>query len=176
MTARPTVGQQGFRFNGNPLERSAPGVPVPLQRLPQRGTRCARIAGGRALFLVSPAFILRVMALLTQDELAEDPCHLVANYELRISRDLSIGTERFVAWYLLSHGVIKILLVNALLKEKLWAYPVSVIVFGAFIGYQVYRVTFTYSPGLIALSIFDGVVIWLIWLEYLALRHQRLPQ
>jgi uncharacterized membrane protein len=49
-----------------------------------------------------------------------------------------------------------------------------VIVFGAFIVYQLYRFTFTHGIGLIALSVFDLVVIWLIWLEYRALRsHAR---
>lgn len=37
------------------------------------------IVGGVALAAVSPAFILRSVALLTQDELAEDPRDLIAN-------------------------------------------------------------------------------------------------
>lgn len=130
------------------------------------------IAGGLALFLVSPAFILRTVAFLTQDELKEDPRDLVANYGLHFARYLSLGTEHFAAWYLLIHGVVKILLVVGLLRKELWAYPVGAMVFGAFIVYQLYRFTFTYSPGLIALSAFDGVLIWLIWLEYRALRQQ----
>jgi uncharacterized membrane protein len=58
-----------------------------------------------------------------------------------------------------------------LLKQKLWAYPSAVIVFGAFIVYQLYRFTLTHSIGLIALSLFDLVVIWLIHLEYRALKR-----
>ncbi|MGH9435773.1 MAG: DUF2127 domain-containing protein, partial [Terriglobia bacterium] len=38
------------------------------------------IVGGIGLLLVSPAVILRVVAFLTQDELAEDPRDLVAHY------------------------------------------------------------------------------------------------
>jgi uncharacterized membrane protein len=91
---------------------------------------------------------------------------------LHVARHLSLGTEHFAAWYLLIHGVIKILLVVALLRAMLPAYPIAVIVFGAFIVYQLYRFTFTHSPGLIALSAFDGIVIWLIWFEYRALRQQ----
>ena len=53
------------------------------------------------------------------------------------------------------HRVIKILLVGALLKRKLWAYPLAGAVFAAFITYQLYRYNFTRSIGL----------IWLIWLE-----------
>ena len=64
-------------------------------------------------------------------------------------------------------------LVWALLKHKLWAYPLSIIVFAAFIVYQLYRFTFTRGLGLIALSLFDLVVIWLIYLEYRALKQRR---
>lgn len=134
------------------------------------------IVGGVALLLISPGIILRIVAFLTQGELARDPRDLVANYVLDLARNLSLGAEHFAAWYLLIHGVVKTLLVIALLRRKLWAYPLAVIVFSAFIVYQMYRFTFTHSIGLIALSAFDGVVIWLIWLEYRALQREPSPQ
>jgi len=71
-----------------------------------------------------------------------------------------------MAIYLLSHGVIKMFAVIALLRKKLWGYPLSIAVFGGFIVYQIYRFTVTGGIGLIVLTIFDLVVIWLIWLEY----------
>jgi uncharacterized membrane protein len=131
------------------------------------------MVGGVALAAVSPASILHVVALLTQDELTEDPRDLVANYLLRAATQMSLGGKRFAAIYLLSHGVIKIGLVWALLRSKLWAYPLSIAVFGAFIAYQLYRFTFTHGLGLIALSVFDLVVVCLIYLEYRALKRQR---
>jgi uncharacterized membrane protein len=130
------------------------------------------IVGGVALWAVSPGFIIGVVALLTQDELVEDPHDLIANYLLDAAKHLSVSSKQFMAFYLLAHGVPKIFLVGALLRAKLWAYPVAVIAFGAFILYQLYRFTFTHSIGLIGLSVFDLVVIWLIWLEYRALRFR----
>jgi uncharacterized membrane protein len=129
------------------------------------------IVGGAALLAVSPAFILRTVALLTQDEIAEDPRDLVANSLRRAVSHLSPASQHFAAIYLLIHGVTKIGLVGALLKHKLWAYPAAMIVFGAFIIYQIYRFTLTHGLGLIALSVFDLVVIWLIYLEYRALKR-----
>ena len=38
------------------------------------------IASGIALWIVSPAVIVRLIALLTQDEIAEDPRDMIANY------------------------------------------------------------------------------------------------
>ena len=133
------------------------------------------IAGGIALWAVSPGLIVRLVGLLTQDEIAEDPRDLVANYLRHAASRLSIGSEHFLAIYLLAHGIIKIFVVVALLKSKLWAYPVAIIVFGGFITYQFYRFAITGGAGLIALSVFDLFVIWLIWLEYRALKS-RPPQ
>jgi uncharacterized membrane protein len=132
------------------------------------------IVGGVALLVVSPGFILSVAALLTQDELTEDPRDFIANHLLDAAKHFSLTDEHFMVFYLLSHGVSKLFLVIALLREKLWAYPIALAVFGAFILYQLYRFTFTNSIGLIALSLFDLVMVELIWLEYRAL--QRRPE
>jgi uncharacterized membrane protein len=76
----------------------------------------------------------------------------------------------FGAAYLLSHGLVKIVLVAALLRNKLWAYPWMIVFLIAFIAYQVYRMTFAPSIGLVALTIFDAFVAWLTYREY---RKQR---
>ncbi len=67
---------------------------------------------------------------------------------------------------MLSHGVVKIVLVTALLRNKLWAYPWMIAFLIAFIAYQVYRMTFAPSVGLVALTIFDAFVAWLTYREY----------
>src|SRR5258706_12492910 len=126
------------------------------------------VVGGVALLLITPAFILRVVAFLTQDELDEHPNDLVATTLLHAAQQVSVSSELFAALYLLSHGIVKGLLVIALLRRRLWAYPASIVVFGLFILYQLYRFSYTRSVGLIALSLFDLVVIWLIWIEYRA--------
>ncbi len=131
------------------------------------------IAGGIALWFISPEFIVRLTALLTRGELSEDPRDLVSNYLRHAASRLSLGGEHFMAIYLLGHGVVKLFVVVALLRNKLWGYPLSIIVFGGFIVYQVYRYTLTHSLGLIALTIFDLIVILLIWLEYRAVKQHR---
>jgi len=63
-------------------------------------------------------------------------------------------------------------LVIGLLRNKLWAYPASLVVMGLFIIYQLYRFSYTGSFGLIAITALDVVVMVLIWHEYrLMLRH-----
>jgi uncharacterized membrane protein len=127
------------------------------------------VLGGIALLLVTPDLILRAVTLLTQDELTEDPSDLVASFLLHAAQQVSVSSELFAALYLFSHGIVKGLLVIALLRHRLWAYPLSLVVFGLFVLYQLYRFSFTHAAGLIALSLFDLLVMGLIWIEYRAL-------
>ncbi len=127
-------------------------------------------AGGFLLLFLNPATITAFIVQLTQDELSEDPNDLVSNSLLRAAHQFSLSGPLFSALYLLSHGIIKIILVTALFKNKLWAYPWSLSVLGIFIVYQLYRYSHTRSLSLIALSVFDIVVMWSIWREYQIVR------
>jgi uncharacterized membrane protein len=123
------------------------------------------VFGVTAIF-ITQAFILHIAAFMTQDELLEDPKDVIANYVLNAAHHFSIASKDFLIFYFLSHGVIKHLLVIGLWKKKLWAYPASLIVFSLFIVYQLYRFSFSHSIWLIVLSVFDLLVLWLIWKEY----------
>ena len=114
------------------------------------------IAGGIALYGFSADAIARWL-----DEI--DRGGLVARY-------FDLSEQHFYAFYLLSHGLVKVVLVYGLLKEKLWAFPASFVVFGAFIAYQLYRYSFTHELSLIFLSVFDLFVIALAIHEYRLLR------
>ncbi len=124
------------------------------------------IVGGLLLFVVPLSVFTQLSVWLTREELLEDPHDLIANSLKHFADQLSLSSTTFGGSYLLSHGLIKVVLVVALFKNKLWAYPWSLIVLGLFILYQMYRFTFTHSVALILLTIFDLAVIWLIWREY----------
>lgn len=129
--------------------------------------------GGLLLALVSTSTIVSLVNRLTQEELVEDPHDFIASHLMNAANHFSVGTQHFYAFYLLSHGLIKIALVAGLLRGKLWAYPASLVALLLFIVYQLYRFSYTHSAGLIVLTIFDLIVIWLIWHEYrLVLRHK----
>lgn len=130
------------------------------------------IVGGIALWLVTPEYIARAVQFLTQDEIAEDPHDLVVNLLRHGASRFSLASEHFMAFYLLAHGIVKALVVAALFRNKHWAYPSAIVVFGGFIVYQIYRLVMRGGAGLIALSIFDLIVIWLIWLEYRAVKSR----
>jgi uncharacterized membrane protein len=124
------------------------------------------VLGGVLLLVVSPATIDRVVTSLTQHELSEDPHDFLATHLLGTAHGLTGSAVLFGAVYLLLHGVVKVILVTALLKNQLWAYPWTIAFLGVFIVYQVYRLSFKPSVGLTALTIFDAVIAWLTYREY----------
>ena len=127
--------------------------------------------GGLLLVFVRTDTIARLVAELTQEELLEDPQDFPATHLLRIATDLNVNGQHFYAFYLLSHGLVKTIIVVALLRNKLWAYPISILAFVFFIGYQLYRFSYTHGTGLIALTVLDVIVVALIWHEYHVVRR-----
>lgn len=130
--------------------------------------------GGLALALTNNQSIRGLVAQATQGELAEDKSDFLANHLVLWAQGFSIETQHFYALYLLSHGVVKLALVAALLMRKLWAYPTAIVVFGLFIAYQLYRYTQTHGIGLLLLTALDLLVVGLTWHEY-GLMRRHLP-
>jgi len=124
------------------------------------------IIGGLTVLWISPRAINYVVTTLTQLELSEDPRDFIVTHLLSASHGLTHGGKALAAIYLLSHGLTKVALVVALFFNKLWAYPSMIALLTLFIAYQLYRISYTYSLGLILLTVFDSFVIWLTWKEY----------
>ena len=124
--------------------------------------------GGMVLLLIPHTRLNALVVLLTAPELAEDPTDRVATLLQRMVHELSADTKLFASGYLIVHGVIKVVLVTGLLRRRLWSYPVSLWFLAGFIAYQAYRFFFTHSLWMIALTIVDLIVAFLIWREYQA--------
>lgn len=124
------------------------------------------VVGGVVLLFVTPEQINGVLRALTQHELSADRHDAFTRLLQYSVQPLSSSTKGFAAFFLLSHGLIKIGLVVALRRRRAWAYPIAIVAFGLFLGYQVYRYTHTGSVWLLALSVLDLFVIALTWLEY----------
>jgi uncharacterized membrane protein len=124
------------------------------------------VLGGFLLLVVSPATVNQIVRALTQHELSEDPHDFIDTHLLHAASGLTKSAFTFGAIYLLVHGVVKVVLVAALLRRLLWAYPWFIAFLIIFIAYQLYRLTFAPSFWLVALSVFDAFVAWLTYLEY----------
>ncbi len=122
------------------------------------------VLGGIALLFTGT--LTHLATVLIKNELIEDPHDPLATYLQHTLPAFLAHSGWFAALYLFSHGIIKLILVIGLLRDKLWAYPSAIIVFVLFIVYQIYRYLFTHSIFLILLTVLDVAVIWLTWHEY----------
>jgi uncharacterized membrane protein len=124
------------------------------------------IVGGTLLLFVSKAQLDAWVVALTQHELSEDPNDFVATHLLSAEGGMSGGSLTFAALYLLAHGVVKVVLVAAVLKDRLWAYPWMIGFLVVFIVYQAYLLVVAPTVGIALLTVFDVFVVWLTYREY----------
>ncbi|QYR18209.1 DUF2127 domain-containing protein [Corynebacterium glutamicum] len=96
----------------------------------------------------------------------EDPNDGIARFLVHSSGSLTGHAMLFSSIYLLTHGLVKVVLVMAVLKNKLWSYTWMIVVLLAFIAYQLYRIALHSSAGMIASTIFDGIIAASTWREY----------
>lgn len=126
---------------------------------------------GLALLVVKPTSINHWVQSLTRGELAQDPTDFFARHLVNSASHLSSSATLYGSVYLLAHGVAKVVLVVMLLRNKLWAYPGMIALLLAFIAYQCYQLTTKLSVGIILLTLFDALVVYLTWREYQAKRQ-----
>lgn len=127
--------------------------------------------GGIFLFFSSPRSLSALADRLLTNELLEDPKDLVANTLLHAVQGLSANAQVFASAYLLVHGIVKVGLVIALWKKKLWAYPLAGIALVLFTVYQVYLFSHSRSPFQLVLTALDVVILLLLWSEYRRVTH-----
>lgn len=121
---------------------------------------------GIALYFIGSDRVVALANRFTLHELSQLQPGLVSRIFNHATNGLTIDTVHFYAIYLLSHGIVKLAMVLALFLRAMWAYPASMVLLGFFIVYQIHRYTQTGANTLIALSLFDAVMILLIWREY----------
>lgn len=110
------------------------------------------------------------LLLGVQSELAEGSTHhvrqYVAQYVGHLDAQLAAAGMAFLIIFLISHGVVKLALVYALLKKIVQAYPVALVILGLFLVYQVYAFVRQPTIGMALFSILDAAIIGLVWREY----------
>ena len=71
----------------------------------------SEIVAGITTYFVTQNFLIRLITSITKHELATDSRDVIANYLMHAVQNFSISTQHFTAFYLLSHGIIKMVLV-----------------------------------------------------------------
>ena len=130
----------------------------------------AEICAGVLALFIPVSLVTDFVAHLAQGELGEDPHSFIATHLVTLAHQYSVASGTFIAFYLFSRGLIKLALIVALFKNKLWAYPWSLGVLGLFVLYQLYEIVTTHSSVVVGITLFDLVVMYFIWREYRIVR------
>jgi uncharacterized membrane protein len=89
----------------------------------------------------------------------------------RLSQWIAPDTKAFFTWFFLSHGAVKAFIILCLFRGWIWAYPLGIGVFLAFIVYQVAEIVAgQHSTLYTVLTILDALVIALTVNEW---RHAK---
>jgi uncharacterized membrane protein len=129
-------------------------------------TGLVETVSGFLLLWMSPAALTLVLNRFSRGEQLEDPQDFFLIYAHQYLQHLTSGTKVFAGLYILSHGLINLVLVAGLIKEKTWAYLVAIGVLISFMTYQIFRVAMNHSLPLAVLTIFDAFFVVIIWHEY----------
>ena len=123
------------------------------------------IIGGILLLALPTSTIESVFAWLA-GLFSGDPTVFPASSLLQVGSELATGGTTAALVFFLPHGLVKVGLVIALLRQKLWAYPWALAALALFLIYQIYLVIAhqTFLMGFLVLL--DIVIIWLVWREW----------
>jgi uncharacterized membrane protein len=131
----------------------------------------AELVGALVLVLVSGATVQRLVAEVLAHDLLGSPDGSLARHFVAGTSEFVSGDRTFAVLYLGLHGVVKLALVVALLRKWRPAFPVAVVVLGAFVVYEIVRAVHTGSIVLPFLAALDVAIIVLVVREYLRLRR-----
>lgn len=132
-----------------------------------------RIIFGLAIIKVVGMPLVDAVATLMRYELIEDPNDILYSWVSHLLAQHPIYVSSFLAFYFIFWGVVDIVLSYNLLKYRLWAFPIAMVLIALFVVYEFIRFTHTHSPILIGVAILDTAILWLISEEYKkAIRRQ----
>ncbi len=134
---------------------------------------CLRIVLGLALLhAIGQPLIEIVTAVMQHEILAKSPDFIF----ILISHFLTehqFSVTYFLSFYFIFWGTLDIFLSFHMLKDNIWAFPVSLVLIGLFIVYSIFRFTYTHSLVLLGVIAMDMVILGLIYKEYQRIRAYR---
>lgn len=134
------------------------------------------LALGAAILAVSPVAVSDYFVRLALQLQSRGSAAFLVNFLLDLARAVQRGGQHFAGIYLIVVGLINMVLAIGLLTGALWSYPAALAALALLMSYQMYRYTHTHSIVLIALTLFDAVVWFLVWHEYRVLRSGALVE
>jgi uncharacterized membrane protein len=124
------------------------------------------LIGGFLVLFLSPNSIHGIVRFLTERSLQENPHGYFSNHIVKIGFDLTHGSHIFAALFLITHGLVKVVLVTCLLLNKMWAYPWALGALWAFLIYQIYLLATNPTFFMAFLFVLDAIIIYLVGREW----------
>ena len=124
------------------------------------------IFGAFLILVVPPSLVLKIVEFLTSGELAQDPGDPIVSTLYIAAQAFTIRTHYLLAFYLVLHGAIKVMLVIVIFVGKRIAYPLFMIALTIFGTYEAYRGFVRHEILLQVLAIFDFSLLMLTAYEY----------
>ena len=124
------------------------------------------IVSGILLLALAPSTMERWLNWFDQAVIGGDLTAFPAANILRMGSEMTSGRYIFALTFLLPHGIVKVGLVLALLRQKLWAYPWALVALVLFLIYQIYLLVVHQTFMMGFLVVLDVVIIWLVWREW----------
>ena len=125
-----------------------------------------QLLGGVVVILFEPGTLGRAYRWLTRFLMGKSSHNAEADFIREAASSFHISVEVLVCIYLLTHGIIKVLLVYGLLRERLWVFPAAFAGFGFFLALEIYRISQHFYWAILILMCIDIFVIIMVFLEY----------
>lgn len=136
---------------------------------------CAETLGGLGLLLTPNLGIISFASWLHGHDLTQGPNADMAIWVRHVADTFPYQVQHFYALYLLAHGALKFAMVIMLARRVLWAYPGAMAVLAGFVIFQTAEYLTHGALVLLALSVFDGLMIILVWREWSVLKRKAGP-
>jgi uncharacterized membrane protein len=94
----------------------------------------------------------------------------LSNIIQRVIMSISTQNQTMGVIYFFSHGIVKLILVWGLLTNRLWAYPLAIVLLGGFSIYQIYDISMRFSWFTLLLLIVNVITVFFISREYRQIR------
>lgn len=124
------------------------------------------LIGGILVLTLSRSTFLHITNFFAQEVFENNSDNFIAHAIEKTGHHLASGQTTFAALFLLTHGLVKVGLVTALLLNKLWAYPWALVILSLFLVYQIYLLITKPTFGMAFLTVLDAAIIYLVWREW----------
>ena len=129
---------------------------------------------GVVLWVLSKNAFMSVVNFFFKEELAEPGRHAFSTFILNNVVPTTISLHAIIGIYFIVHGVIKIIIAASLWSEKIWLFPIALILLIATILYELYVLGHSFKLWILGSAILDIAILVLIHSEYeWAKKHQK---